>query len=328
VLCRFSSSVTVPICIVGDPEDLTATYVAWLARRRGLDVVELREDDLGHDWAFALEDFRPAAGHVEHGSGRWRADELQGAFVRLNPRPGAPPGLDLGPQESALLVTERRAALHHFLDRLPCAVANRPSAGRSNGSKPFQMARLSEAGFEVPRWIATSERAAVLGFLANCPDGAVYKACSGLRSRVRRVDGELARRLVAGTTPVVVQEYVRGRDVRLHTVGDRCFATEVVSLGVDYRFETEGNEFRPTQAPPEIEELCVRVAASEGLTLAGFDFRVAPDGRWHCLEVNPVPTFLPYEMATGQPIGDAVLDVLVGSRVTLEEEPALRALRA
>ena len=45
--------------------------------------------------------------------------------------------------------------------------------------------------------------------------------------------------------------------------------------------------------------------------LAGFDFRCAPDGVWYCLEVNPVPTFLPYEAATGVPIADAVLDELL-----------------
>ncbi|HSG47001.1 MAG TPA: hypothetical protein VLA43_04200, partial [Longimicrobiales bacterium] len=32
------------------------------------------------------------------------------------------------------------------------------------------------------------------------------------------------------------------------------------------------------------------------------------DGAWWCLESNPVPTFLPYEVQAGLPIADAVLD--------------------
>ena len=52
------------------------------------------------------------------------------------------------------------------------------------------------------------------------------------------------------------------------------------------------------------------------LTLAGFDFRVTKDGRWYCLEVNPMPTFLPYETATGQPIGNAVLDALLAQIIS------------
>jgi hypothetical protein len=38
---------------------------------------------------------------------------------------------------------------------------------------------------------------------------------------------------------------------------------------------------------------------------------VTKDGLWYCLEVDPMPTFLPYEMAAGQSIGSAVLDALL-----------------
>jgi len=54
--------------------------------------------------------------------------------------------------------------------------------------------------------------------------------------------------------------------------------------------------------------------------VAGFDFRVTPDGDWYCLEMNPVPTFLPYEMATSQRIGEAILDIF--KPVGLEKEHA------
>jgi glutathione synthase/RimK-type ligase-like ATP-grasp enzyme len=94
-------------------------------------------------------------------------------------------------------------------------------------------------------------------------------------------------------------------------VREEVFPTEVLSDGIDYRFEHEGNEYRTTTLPPAIAQLCREVAMQEGLLLAGFDFRVTADERWYCLEVNPVPTFLPYEMSTGQPIGNTLLDALI-----------------
>jgi D-alanine-D-alanine ligase-like ATP-grasp enzyme len=63
--------------------------------------------------------------------------------------------------------------------------------------------------------------------------------------------------------------------------------------------------------PGAIEELCCKLTGCEGLTIAGFYFRVTKDERWYCLEVNPVPTFLPYEIATGQRIGDTLVDAFV-----------------
>ena len=49
---------------------------------------------------------------------------------------------------------------------------------------------------------------------------------------------------------------------------------------------------------------------NDRLSLSGFDFRRTDDDVWWCLEMNPVPTFLPYEASTGHPIGDAILDFI------------------
>jgi glutathione synthase/RimK-type ligase-like ATP-grasp enzyme len=296
------------ICIVGDAEDLASVYVGWLAERHGHEVLPLSEGALGVAWSFGLDEARSPHGHIELGQRIYTFADAAGAFVRLNTRPPLPDGLRLAPPQQHAFLMERRSGIHQFLHALPCVVANRPSGGRSNGSKPYQMRLLARAGFEVPRWIVSNEEEAVRAFAADCPNGVIYKACSGLRARVRRLDDALLDRLRAGTTPVVVQQYIPGRDVRIHTVGARVFPTEVIARGVDYRYETEGARYGPTTVPDGVAELCCRVAAEEGLTLAGFDFRVTKDGRWYCLEVNPVPSFLPYEMQTGQPIAQAILD--------------------
>jgi D-alanine-D-alanine ligase-like ATP-grasp enzyme len=73
---------------------------------------------------------------------------------------------------------------------------------------------------------------------------------------------------------------------------------EVISPVIDYRFEHQANTYKATAVPRHLEKLYMQVAEREGLTLAGFDFRVTNERRWYCLEVNPRPTFLPYEMAT------------------------------
>jgi hypothetical protein len=237
-------------------------------------------------------------------------DSVSGVFVRLNPRPLQPPNLKLSPQNEHAFIVERRNGIQYLLDNLPMVVANRPSAGRSNGSKPYQMRSLMAFGFEVPKWLTSNEEVNIKEFAETCGQGVIYKACSGLRSRVRKLDDEVLQRMKNGSTPVVVQEYITGRDVRVHTVIDQVFPTEVVGGGVDYRFEHEHCLYRATVAPDEIADMCCRFAKRERLVIAGFDFRVTDDGQWFCLEMNPVPTFLPYEMSTTQPIGDALLDVM------------------
>jgi glutathione synthase/RimK-type ligase-like ATP-grasp enzyme len=303
------------ICIIGDPSDLACVYLSWHARRRGIDVVELDEETLGQDWTFAFDDSEPGSGWILRSGTRHLLEELDGAFVRFNPKPSLPRNLKLAPAQEFAFVSERRCALQYFTDHLNMPVANRPSAGRANGSKPHQMALLEQAGFEIPRWMVTNDLDVALGFQAECSNGLIYKACSGLRSRVRFFDAQLEQRLSNGTTPVVMQEYIPGKDVRVHTVGSTAFATQVESSGgVDYRFESQGAEYTATWAPEEIEQLCVQVARREGLLIGGFDFRVTPEDEWFCLEVNPAPSFLPYEMATGQPIARELLCLLAPRR--------------
>jgi glutathione synthase/RimK-type ligase-like ATP-grasp enzyme len=296
------------LLIVGDPEDLTLVYLSWLAARRGAEVVQLDERRFGLDWSVETNNEHDFAVVSRDG----RIDLAGGAAVvaRFEPDPAAPAELELSAEQATLLMYERRAAIEFFLNNVPVPVANRPGAGRSNGSKPYQMPQLAASGFEVPPWLITNDVDAADAFVASCPAGSVYKACSGARSQVRRFD-ELARaRLVEGTSPMLLQRYVAGFDVRVHTVGEAVFATKITAPGTDYRFEPEGATYEEHDAREEIGRLCVETTRREGLLIGGLDFRVTKDGRWFCLELNPVPTFLPYEMSTGQPIGDALLDSL------------------
>lgn len=303
------------IAIVGDLEDLSSAYFAWVARERGAEVIELSEDTLGDAWSYRLRSIeaRPDAGggHLTIEGEAIPLESLDGAFVRLNPHPDLPATLrDLPELLTAPYTMERRYGLHRLLESIPGLVVNLPSAGRSNSSKPYQMARLVAAGLEVPRWVVTNRPDDAQDFLASCPRGAIYKSCSGLRSQVRKVDEALLDQL-EDSCPVLIQEYIPGDDVRIHTVGTgHTFASRIESSGIDYRFDEGENRYTAIEAPSAVRDLCLAAAADEGLHLAGIDFRVSPEGRWWCLEINPVPTYLPYEVAAGHPIASTVLDLM------------------
>jgi hypothetical protein len=306
---------------VGDPHDLTAVYVGWLAAQRGVEVLTLPEEQYGATWWINVDE--PARdAHLVVSGAPIAAERVRGVFVRFNPDPGLPDGWELGGAARELFIQERRAAISEGIESLGVRAVNRPSAGRSNGAKPMHMARLSRYGFAVPEWIAGNDLALMRPFLSTCPDGAVVKASSGLRSHVRLADEDYLSRLTEGTTPSIVQRFVRGYEVRVHVVGRRVFGTRIDASSVDYRFDAEHVRYEREEVPEPIARLCVESAARDGLALAGLDFRVDRDGAWWCLEMNPVPTFLPYEASSGAAIGDAVLDyILDADGVTTTRSP-------
>jgi len=203
-----------------------------------------------------------------------------------------------------------------WLELTAACVVNRPSDMASNNSKPYQIELARAQGFAVPATLVTTDPDAARRFWTD--SGAViYKSISGVRSVVSRLgEGHVDRLDDVIWCPTQFQQYVPGRDHRVHVVGDAVFASEVLSEADDYRYASRRGEpatLRACTIPDDVAERCVALARSLALPLAGIDLRRAPDGRWFCFEVNPSPGFTYYESHTGQPIAAAIAALLIAA---------------
>lgn len=240
-------------------------------------------------------------GWVESGGQRLHLPALTGVYLR--------PGETVsGAAANASMVMLGIAA------STPATVVNRPSAGRSNWSKPFQLRLIAAAGLGVPDTLVTTDPQAARLFLKE-HERIVYKSVSGIRSIVSALDTADEERLEAVTGgPVQFQRWIPGRDIRVHVVGSRCFATAIDSSADDYRYAArDGAEVKlaALDIPRELGERLVALTRQLGLLVSGIDLRVTDAGEWFCFEVNPSPGFTFYEDATDQPIGEALADLLM-----------------
>jgi hypothetical protein len=200
-----------------------------------------------------------------------------------------------------------------FSETTAALVVNRPSAMASNGSKPFQSLWIKRAGFEVPETLVTTDPEAALDFWQLHGD-VVYKSISGARSIVSRLQPDHVARLDdVMWCPTQFQQYVRGREYRVHVVGDEVLACEIESEADDYRYAQQRGadiSIRWAKLTDDCADRCRHLVGTLGLALAGIDLRIGDDERWYCFEVNPSPGFSYYETATGQPIAAAVARLL------------------
>lgn len=209
------------------------------------------------------------------------------------------------------LCARRHDELYAWLELTGLPVVNRPSTHSSNVSKPFQIQRIGAAGLAVPETLVTDDVEAVLAFEERVGP-LIFKAASGARTIVRRFDATADLSRIAHC-PVQFQRRIDGVDVRVHRVGDELFPTAVRSEASDYRYaHDEGLETELTtyEIDAPTAAACLAAADALELPLAGIDLRIDADGRAHCFEVNPSPSFTYYENATGQPIAAAIARLL------------------
>jgi glutathione synthase/RimK-type ligase-like ATP-grasp enzyme len=200
-----------------------------------------------------------------------------------------------------------------WLEMTPALVVNSFAAMASNSSKPYQLCLIAKAGFAVPDTLLSTDGDAVKAFRERHGD-IIYKSTSGVRSIVSRLkDEDMSRLEDLRWCPTQFQEYVPGRDYRVHVVGGEVFATEIVSEADDYRYgERQGFdvELKAYALPDDCAARCRALAALLDLPVAGIDLRCTGEGEWYCFEVNPSPAFSFYESATHQPIAEAIAALL------------------
>ena len=113
--------------------------------------------------------------------------------------------------------------------------------------------------------------------------------------------------------PTLFQALVAGIDVRVHVVGARTFATEVVSkpIGAEHNARRgQATTLRPTDLPDDVAAACVALTRSLGLEFSAVDLKRDRDGVWHGLDVDPAPDYAAFETSAGQPIAAALVEHL------------------
>ncbi len=258
------------------------------------------------------------SGKLQLNGDSYSVDEFTGVFTRLMDYHHLPELKD-APETSPEVNFCRNLfdTLTRWAEITPARVVNRVAPMGSNFSKPYQAQLIKRYGFEVPETLITNDPELVRAFRAR-HGRVIYKSISGVRSIVQTLtDDDMTRIDNIRWCPTQFQAFVEGTNVRVHTIGDKVFATAIKTDATDYRYAHRQSgdyaDLRPVDLADDLAEMCVKLAAGLGLAFAGIDLKITPENYVYCFEVNPSPAFSYYESQTGQPISRAVADYLSGN---------------
>jgi glutathione synthase/RimK-type ligase-like ATP-grasp enzyme len=293
------------ILLLGDAGDEVLAFLVTRLADAGADfiVIDPRTGRRGVNLVWRADADDDEQGWLRWGDRTIGLQALRSVYVR-----------DTRHRDSASSREEEALPWSHLLEVLPCPVVNRPSAAARTASKPYQSQIIARHGLYIPRTLITNIPEQVRRFHERCQGRVIYKSISYQRSIVRMLtSADLDRLDSVRSCPTQFQEHVPGIDVRVHLVGDRLFATEVLTTAVDYRYAGRDGasvHMRDIPLPDDVARSCRSLGDELGLSVAGIDLRRSPDGRWYCFEANPSPAFTSYQAFTRQPIGEAIVELL------------------
>lgn len=306
--------------IFGREADPQVGRVAEYVRRRGASPLVLDFGGFPGRLRLSVEDGAArVGGELLPAASAWyvRSLPMTMPFFDFDPRveAGTPPELLSRWRQRYAAERERQSFITGFvlaLGRAGARLVNAPPALDQHFVKTEQLARLRAAGVPVPRTLAANDPEAVRRFAAAF-DSVVYKPLAGgaLCRRLEADDLEGGRLAALARAPVLFQEEVRGRDVRVYVVGGRVAAAyEILSDGVDYRgSETGVAETALTEAEAAAS---ARAAAACGMLFTGLDLKRRDDATFAVLECNPSPMFAGIEKWTRRsPVTEALGDLLL-----------------
>lgn len=292
------------LTVIGVDSDPTVGHFVQAAHRSGcaLDLLNLRAAVDG-EWQIPVGGDAPAV--LTFGGRTMRLDPAQPYYCRL---------IDLGPRARRRGHRQRWASLiaglAAWLECAPGEVANRPGHHADNGAKPLHEAWLRAQGFAVPPSLTSSSGERLAAFAAAGPT--IAKSVAGVRADTRSVAAADFAGFVPERGPVHLQRRIMGRDLRVHVVGDEVHGELIECDAVDYR--TASARFSAFAPPPDLAGRLIAATCAAGLLFAGWDFKLDDDGRFWCLEANPMPGYDGYDSRACGAISNSLVARLTSRR--------------
>jgi hypothetical protein len=275
--------------IIGPPSDPQVQGVAECLRARGVEPVVLDLSCVSPPGAMSLLEGVPAVGGLDVSAvARWyvRSLPLPLPFHPLDQQADSDPPATVDEIVSRADLAyaagrERRSFLFSFvaaLERAGARLINPPARFGQHFLKLDQLHALRQADVPIPSTLATNDPDAVVEFAERHRGRIVYKplAGGGLCRRAGEEDLGPERLRLLAHAPVLFQEEVPGRNIRVYVVDGRVVASyEIVAEQLDYR----GAECAvvPTALLQGEEDAARQAAGACDLSFTGIDIRRRPD---------------------------------------------------
>ncbi|WP_028476766.1 hypothetical protein [Nocardia sp. CNY236] len=302
---------------MSESDDLHATAMAaTLREHHGLDPIHLDLCDFPRESASFRLDRLGTARSVSHRIG---LDDMRSVWWR-RPRPTRVP-TGVHPSDNTFRQAQCDAFVQGLLWSIPARWINDPSADRIATRKIVQLETALRAGFAVPETLITNDPDEARSFVESRPSSVVYTcpgaSCAGISPTRIVSKTDFATLAAIRSAPTTFQDHIDGAyDFRVVWVD-----------GVEWTVRTESHpdldhadprlEASVGHLPAGVSKSLATLMGALGLSFGVIELRLARDGEYYFLEVDPRGEFAHLEIETGLPIVRSLANLLVNGDGTV-----------
>ncbi|BAY20346.1 RimK-like ATP-grasp domain protein [Calothrix sp. NIES-2100] len=215
-------------------------------------------------------------------------------------------------EQKRIAINDSMSTLRSLMQACPCRWVNSWQAYEYHKEKPLQLRAVKQIGVEIPATLIGNDPQEITEF-AQSLEKVIFKPVYGGAHTQLVTEAHLDPKrlnLALKISPVTLQEYIPGTNIRTYVIADAVYSAEIRSPALDFREDMEA-ELIPIQIPESVQQQCLAITQALKLEWTAIDWRLKPTGEYIFLEANPSPMFLHFEKQTGYPITDKLLSLLM-----------------
>lgn len=298
------------ILIIGSAEDVHALHLKNVLTEMGVTVDYLNTRLFPSQLRISFQ-VETQAGWLLLPDGRELAfQDIKSVFWRTFYGVGVP-SLGNSYQET-VAVNDSMSTLRSLMQACPAKWVNSWQAYEFHKEKPLQLRKAKQIGVTIPATLITNDPNKVTEF-AQSFEKLIFKPVYGGAHTQFLTDELLEPKrmsLALRISPVTLQEYIPGTNIRSYVVGDSVYSAEIRSGSLDFREDSKA-ELIPVEVPESVKEQALAITKAFMLEWTAIDWRLKPTGEYVFLEANFSPMFIHFERQTGFPITQKLVKLLM-----------------
>ncbi len=217
---------------------------------------------------------------------------------------------DANQQQVAL--NDSMSVVRTLMQACPARWINSWQAYQFHKEKPLQLSKAKQIGVTIPATLISNNPEQVREFVQS-QNKVIFKPVYGGAHTKLVTEAHLEPHrlnLALSVSPVTIQEYIPGTNIRSYVIGESVYSAEIRSESVDFR-EDLNSELIVRDLPESVHQQCLAILKAFMLEWTAIDWRLKPTGEYVFLEANPSPMFRHFERQTGFPITQKLVNMLM-----------------